>query len=294
MDPDRLLHQADTAMYEAKRRGRRRYQIYQEAFEQQAQRRVNVEQEMADALSFGWLRLVYQPVIDLTTGTIVATEALLRMEHPDRGMVPPSEFIDIAEESHLILPIGEWVLHEACRQLATWQRIRPIEMAVNVAARQAADLAVTGQVLGAAQEAGVDPSSLCLEMTERVLLHAGPAVLRDLTMLTDSGVKLAIDDFGTGYSSLSYLQRFPVDTVKIDRSFVAGMGTEGKDDAIVAAVAALGSALHLTVVAEGVETLEQLDELRRLGCDRAQGYYLGHPRPPNDITDLLTAQAAGV
>ena len=293
MDPDRLLHQADTAMYEAKRRGRRRYQIYQEAFEQQALRRVNVEQEMADALSFGWLRLVYQPVIDLTTGTIVATEALLRMEHPDRGMVPPSEFIDIAEESHLILPIGEWVLHEACRQLATWQRIRPIEMAVNVAARQAADLAVTGQVLGPRRRRG-RPSSLCLEMTERVLLHAGPAVLRDLTMLTDSGVKLAIDDFGTGYSSLSYLQRFPVDTVKIDRSFVAGMGTEGKDDAIVAAVAALGSALHLTVVAEGVETLEQLDELRRLGCDRAQGYYLGHPRPPNDITDLLTAQAAGV
>jgi len=286
-DAERLLNRADAAMYEAKRRGRHRVEMFHERLEHAGARRMAMQDDLRDALEHGWLRLYFQPVIDLTTERIVSAEALLRVEHPRRGLVGASEFIEVAEDSDLIVPIGAWVLTEACAQLARWRQIQPLEMAINVSGRQASNLAVSRQVIAAATAAQVPLADLCLEMTERVLIDASEAVVADLRVLTDNGVKLAIDDFGTGYSSLTYLQRFPVDTVKIDRSFIAGLGVQARDDAIVGAVIALADALDLTVVAEGVEQPAQSAQLRALGCHRAQGFHFARPLAAEEFTTLL-------
>ncbi|NYI58204.1 putative bifunctional diguanylate cyclase/phosphodiesterase [Cellulomonas soli] len=289
--PDRVLYEADTAMYEAKRLGRGRYHLFQENLGHAAERRMRIEQELRVALDERRWVLHYQPIVDLASGRVHGFEALLRMRDPQGGLVLPGEFIDVAEESALIHPIGDWVMAEACRQLAQWQRLDlpgpPLVMAVNVTGRQAAEAAASGSVLHTASDAGILPGTLCLEVTERTLLDAADSVVRDLEQLTEAGVQLAIDDFGTGYSSLSYLQQFPVHTVKIDRSFVSGLGVNGRDEAIVAAVAALGSTLGLQVVAEGVETQDQVEHLRRLGCSVGQGYHLGRPCPADEMTALL-------
>ncbi len=292
-EPEQLLLQADRAMFEAKRRGRRRYELFRQGLSSTAPERLKVEQEVRDAVANGWLRLYYQPVIDLTTGRLGGAEALLRIEHPERGLLKPGTFIDIVEDSDLILPIGDWVLGEACRQLQQWQEIPGLadfSMAVNVSGRQASDSALTGRALAAVAAAGVDPRRLCLEMTERVLIDADESVVQDLRALTAQGVQIALDDFGTGYASLSYLQRFPVSTLKIDRSFVTGVGVTATDTAIVASIVALAQALNLDVVAEGVETAEQLAQLRSHHCAKAQGFYFAPPLEAEIFAKALQEQ----
>ncbi len=292
-EPEQLLLQADRAMFEAKRRGRRRYELFRQGLSSTAPERLKVEQEVRDAVANGWLRLYYQPVIDLTTGRLGGAEALLRIEHPERGLLKPGAFIDIVEDSDLILPIGDWVLGEACRQLQQWQEIPGLadfSMAVNVSGRQASDSALTGRALAAVAAAGVDPRRLCLEMTERVLIDADESVVSDLRSLTAQGVQIALDDFGTGYASLSYLQRFPVSTLKIDRSFVTGVGVTATDTAIVASIVALAKALDLDVVAEGVETAEQLAQLRSHHCAKAQGFFFAPPLEAEIFAKALQEQ----
>jgi diguanylate cyclase (GGDEF)-like protein/PAS domain S-box-containing protein len=287
LDPDLALHQAGTAMHTAKRRGRRRVELYRPGMEHSSQRRLLIEEDLRAALEHDWLRLYYQPLVDLTVDRVVGAEALLRIEHPERGMLTPDTFIEVAEDSDLIVPIGRWVLQEACLQLQRWQQQRPMEIAVNVSGRQVSRTEVSRELLAAIAAAGVDPQWVCLEMTERVLIEANDVVDTELRALSGAGVSIAIDDFGTGYSSLSYLQQFPINTVKIDRSFVAGLGRSVRDTAIVQAVIALASALKLTVVAEGIEQPDQLAMLRGFGVQRAQGYLLGRPMPAEDLTRIL-------
>ncbi len=288
--PEDLLRQADQAMYQAKRHGSRPWELYDEALHRRALERIAVEENLGTALEEGWLRLVYQPIVDLDEGRLVGAEALLRIEHPTEGLLMPAAFIDVAEDSNLIVPIGRWVLEEACRALAGWQRLDPrMQVSVNVSGRQARHLVVSDHVVAATSAAGVEPGDVVLEITERVLVDAGEAVLADLRRATDLGCGLAIDDFGTGYSSLTYLTRFPVTTVKIDRAFVEGVEGGGADRAIVQAVTGLAETLDLTAVAEGVESQAQLDVLRSLGCHRAQGWHLGRPTTPAGIGERLTA-----
>jgi diguanylate cyclase (GGDEF)-like protein/PAS domain S-box-containing protein len=293
-DPVELLRRADTAMYRAKGRGRACYELYDESLRKQANARVEMESELRDALVHGRFRLHYQPIINLEQGHIVGVEALLRLQHPTRGLLAPAEFIDIAEESGLIAPIGQWVLEEACRQQAKWQALlaEPLHMAVNVSGRQVAQPALSAIVDSALAQAGVAPELLTLEMTETVFMEAVHSVLENLQALKDSGVRLGIDDFGTGYSSLTYLRNFPIDVVKVDRSFVAELDDHPQDQAIVSAVVELGHTLDLTTIAEGVETERQLELLRVLGCDLAQGFHFARPRPPDEITELILTSPA--
>ncbi len=289
-DPEELVRRADIAMYQAKRRGRQRWVIFSEAVQNHAAHRLAVQQDLRAALDQHRFRLHYQPIVDLDAGAIVAVEALLRLDHPKDGLLAPTSFIEIAEDSDLIIPIGEWALTEACRQAAEWNaNFGPLGISVNVAGRQATHLTVTDQVTRATEAAHLDPSLLCLDMTERVLIDAGDSIVADLARLTDRGVRLALDDFGTGYSSLTYLRRLPVHAVKIDRSFVAGLGGGSRDTAIVEAVTALAGTLDLDVIAEGVETQKQRDILWTLGCRRAQGFHFARPQSAEDITGLLRA-----
>lgn len=294
-EPEQLLLQADRAMLEAKRRGRHRYELFRSSLAGAPQERLRVEQEAREAVANGWLRLHYQPVVDLRTGRLGGAEALLRIAHPERGLLAPGSFIDVLEDSDLILPIGDWVLGEACRQLSQWQQLpgmAEFSMAVNVSGRQASDRGLTERALAAARSSGVDPHWLCLEMTERMLIDADEAVVADLHRLTAAGVQIALDDFGTGYASLSYLQRFPVSTLKIDRSFVTGVGETATDTAIVASIVALAKALDLDVVAEGVETVEQLAQLRAHHCAKAQGFYFAPPLSAEDFEAALRDRAS--
>jgi EAL domain-containing protein (putative c-di-GMP-specific phosphodiesterase class I)/ActR/RegA family two-component response regulator len=236
------------------------------------------------------LHLVFQPIVELGTGQAIGAEALIRWEHPQRGTIPPLEFIPIAEETGLILPIGAWVLGEACRQLGEWRdslgTLAPRTVSVNLSRRQVANGHVADLIADLLSRHHLDPSSLCLEITESVMME--DSALRGLGELRDLGVRLSIDDFGTGYSSLVYLRRFPVQELKIDRLFVAGLGRNPEDTAIVEGVIALAHDLKLTVVAEGVETEDQAESLRHLGADTAQGYYWSRPVPFDEFAALLT------
>ena len=278
-----VLRDADVAMYRAKERGRSRIEVFDEAVRARLLERLETEHLLRRALDRGELRLHYQPIVRVGSGALVSFEALVRWEHPQRGLVAPDEFIPLAEDTGLIIPIGRWVLGEACAQLSAWRAaspsLRDVQMSVNLSAKQFNNPDVVATVAEALELASLPPAALTLEITESVLMEEVEATAQTLRALKALGVGLSIDDFGTGYSSLSYLKRFPVDVLKIDRSFVDGLGTDAEDHAIVNAVVSLAHALGLNVVAEGVETTCQLQELRRLGCDSAQGYLLGRPEP---------------
>jgi EAL domain-containing protein (putative c-di-GMP-specific phosphodiesterase class I) len=241
------------------------------------------------ALDRGEFSVHYQPVVDLVTGELVSAEALLRWDHPDRGFVSPDEFIPLAEESGIIVPIGAWVLEQACERLAGWQQHNiAMTMAVNLSVRQIVVPGIVEMVADALARSGIHPGSLCLEITESVFMNDADYFGKTLAKLRELGVKLAIDDFGTGYSSLSYLKRFPVDAVKVDKAFVDGLGADPHDSALVAAIVAMADALDLVVIAEGVESAEQLNILRRLQCRRGQGYFLAQPMAAAEMGKLVS------
>ncbi|MDQ1492642.1 MAG: hypothetical protein QOJ23_5156, partial [Actinomycetota bacterium] len=291
---DDLLRDADVAMYRAKEQGRARWEVFDIAMHTRAAYRLEVVKDLRRARDLGQMRLDYQPQVSMADGRIIGVEALLRWHHPEHGLLSPAEFIPLAEESQLILPIGSWVLREACSQLATWRRELPgdsdIEMCVNVSARQLASEDLASVVAAAIAENGLDPKKLCLEITESVLMEDADFYLGALRRLLRVGVRVAVDDFGIGYSSLAYLRRFPVDVLKLDRAFIDGLGTglqTSQARAIVRAVIDLSHSLDLTLVAEGIETADQAAALRRLGCDLGQGYWFARPQPPDAVLDLL-------
>jgi EAL domain-containing protein (putative c-di-GMP-specific phosphodiesterase class I) len=232
--------------------------------------------------------LHYQPIVDLTTGAMVSAEALLRWEHPERGLISPDEFLPLAEQTGLIIPIGAWVLEQACQQLVVWNRTQPaLSVAVNLSVPQIIAPDITALIEDVLKRTGARPENLCLELTESVYMDDVDYFGKTLASLKTLGVQLAIDDFGTGYSSLSYPKRFPVDAVKIDRAFVDGLGTHPHNSALVAAILAMADALELQVKAEGVETQKQLAILKKLQCRRAQAYHLARPIPAAGMNQLI-------
>jgi diguanylate cyclase (GGDEF)-like protein/PAS domain S-box-containing protein len=289
--PASLLRDADSAMYRAKARGRGRYELFDAAMRTQVINRVRTETELRRALDRDELQVWYQPVIDLMTGQVVSTEALVRWEHPTRGMIPPLEFIPIAEEIGVIAELGQHVLKQACRQTAAWQDRFDwaLGVSVNVSGRQAINPLFPAQVASVVARYGLRPGTLALEITESVLMEEADSPVTILGALKQHGVTLVLDDFGTGYSSLSRLKLFPLDVLKVDRSFVSGIDSNADDRAIVKATIDMAHAVGLAVVAEGVETREQEGCLRTFGCDLAQGYLYARPQPAAAITDVLAA-----
>jgi diguanylate cyclase (GGDEF)-like protein len=282
-DLDGLIKQADMAMYRAKELGSDTYSFFDEALDQEAGHRHQLETRLRHALERNEFMLHYQPKADLRTGRVTGVEALLRWQAPGQAMVGPDRFIPILEETGLIVAVGAWVLREACAQMMVWQRqgLRPIGLAVNLSARQFRHQDLVGQIDGVLAETGFDPGRLEVELTESMLIDDSESVLGIMTRLGAMGVRIAIDDFGTGHSSLKYLKRFNVDTLKIDRSFIKDTPEDAEDSAIATAVIALGHGLRLKVVAEGVENQAQLDFLRAQGCDELQGYLLSPPMDAN-------------
>jgi len=287
-DAESLLAHADAAMYAAKEQGGACFRYFVPELNRRAVRRLALEAGLRRALERGELRLHYQPQTDIA-GTFIGVEALLRWQHPDLGLVPPADFIPLAEETGLIEPIGDWVLRTACRDVQAWEAagLPALNVAVNISPRQfrSGDLAVRLRAILA--ERGFDPGRLELELTESAVMHDAAAAARVLAEVKALGVRIALDDFGTGYSSLAALKRFPIDTLKIDRSFVADLPGDAEDAAITGTVIAMGHALGLAVLAEGVETQAQLDFLCRAGCDALQGYLLARPLPPAELAGLL-------
>jgi diguanylate cyclase (GGDEF)-like protein/PAS domain S-box-containing protein len=294
VDADTLLAQADAALYRAKELGRDRAEVFDADLQQIAQARLEMEAALRSAVGTEELSLHYQPQVDLASGEVTCAEVLLRWHRPGHGAVAPGEFVPLAEETGLIVPIGEWVLRAACEQGAQWHRAgRPIALAVNVSARQLTHSDVAAAVQAALHETGLPPNLLRLEVTETAIME-DVAVLNDtLGRLTDLGVTISIDDFGTGYSSLLYLKRLPVSELKIDMGFVQGLGESVEDESIVTGIVQLARALGLGTVAEGVETQEQLTWVRRLGCSTAQGFLLGRPMPADVFGRWLTVSDPG-
>ncbi len=288
-DAETLIKNADTAMYQAKENGRQSYQFFKPAMNVRAVERQSTEESLRRALEREEFLLLYQPKINLRTGAITGAEALIRWTHPTRGEVSPAQFIPIAEESGLIRPIGDWVLREACQQARSWvdSGLPQTSMAVNVSATELRDETYVQRLYATLSQTGMDPRSLELELTESVLMKHAHSAAIILQTLRRSGVQVALDDFGTGYSSLSYLRDFPIDALKIDQSFVSEVTSAGEDTSIVTAVISMARSLGLRVVAEGVETREQLEFLRAHECDEGQGYFFSRPVPPEMFADLL-------
>jgi diguanylate cyclase (GGDEF)-like protein len=286
-----LLRDADLAMYEAKRDGGNRVAEYRPMLHTVALRRTELEAELREALARDQFVVHYQPIFDIATETMVGTEALVRWQHPTRGLVPPGAFIEAAELSGLIVPLGAWILRTACRQTAQWQAAQPdsapLTLSVNLSPRQLLDRTLLATVAEALHDSGLEASSLCLEITEGSVIKDFEATMPTLHALRTLGVSLALDDFGTGYSSLSYLRQLPVNTVKIDRSFVSDLGGGTSNTQIVLAIIELAHALGISVTAEGAETQSQLDSLRAMHSDYAQGYLLGRPMPREAMAEIL-------
>jgi len=289
--PDELLREADVALYAAKANGKGRLEIFDSAMDARARERLQTEIELRRALSQGELRVYYQPIVSLADRSISGVEALARWQHPRRGLVSPVDFIPLAEETGLIVPIGQWVLEQACSQVRKWRdqnpALRSLVVSVNLSARQFHTPDFVLEIMRAVNEADLEPSALKLEITESTVMQDPEAAATTLRQLKALGFQLAIDDFGTGYSSLSYLKRFPVDTLKIDRSFVDGLGADMQDTAIVRSVVDLAQALDVTVTGEGIETDAQEAELRSLGCDGGQGFLFARPLPAAELEALL-------
>jgi EAL domain-containing protein (putative c-di-GMP-specific phosphodiesterase class I) len=277
-DPEELLRDADAAMYRAKERGRSRVELFDSGMRARAIGRLQTEGDLRRALDRDELRVVYQPIVTLGDGAIRGFEALVRWQHPERGLLAPAQFIPVAEESGMIVALGRVVLEEACRQAVRWAAEHgPVPIHVNLSARQVADPNLVDSVAHVLRTTGVAPSSLVLELTETSLLERSHSPADTLARLKGLGISLILDDFGTGYSSLSYLQQFPLSGLKIDRSFVAALGAANGDGAIVDAILRMARALDLEVVAEGLETEQHLETLRGLGCRYGQGYLFSRP-----------------
>jgi diguanylate cyclase (GGDEF)-like protein len=289
-DIDDLLKKADLALYRAKEDGRGTYRFFEQEMDIRAQARRNLEIDLRKALKGGEFQLFYQPLIDLETDEVSGFEALLRWFHPERGLVPPSEFIPLAEELRLIVPIGEWALKQACQDAVSWPS--HMKVAVNISPAQFSANTLLHHVMLALAASGLAPSRLELEITESVLLQDSAGNLAALHQLRELGVRICMDDFGTGYSSLSYLQSFPFDKIKIDRSFINSLSDAEQSGAILRAVAGLGSSLSIATTAEGVENRGQLDRIRAEGCTEVQGFYFSPARPAAELPDLISALAS--
>ena len=289
VDPDLVLRRADVAMYRSKELGRNNFQFYAPEMETQSREKLALDSDLRRALARREFCLFYQPKYSLATNRLVGLEALIRWRHPERGLVSPGEFIPILEENGVIVEVGEWVLHEACRQLGAWRRLvrEPVHVAVNLSARQFRRAEVVDRVIGALAASGLEPHLLELEITESLLMQNTEDSVPALRALKELGVRVGIDDFGTGYSSLAYLKQFSIDTLKIDQSFIRDLETDRNDAAIITAIIAMARKLGFRVTAEGVETAAQLEFLRAHGCDEVQGFYFSPPVPAAAVPELL-------
>ena len=288
-DAEALLKNADAAMYQAKENGRNNAQYYSEEMNIHSRERLLLEHELRHAMKRNQLVLYYQPQVDLKTGKVLGVEALLRWRHPHLGLIAPAEFIALAEETGLIIPIGQWVIQTATEQAKAWQNegLPPLRVAVNLSPRQFIEQRVTGMIADILERSGLDPCYLELEITENLIMKDLDNAVATLQVLKSMGVQLAIDDFGTGHSSLNYLKRFPIDRLKIDQSFVRDINTNPDDAAITLAIIAMAHSMRLKVIAEGVETEEQFDYLKSRSCDEIQGYYFSHPLPADEVIRIL-------
>jgi diguanylate cyclase (GGDEF)-like protein/PAS domain S-box-containing protein len=290
-DPEGMLRNADAAMYKAKEQGLGRYAVFDPAMQTRAQERLELEAELRRALEQGEFVLYYQPEVSLYNGSMVGFEALLRWQHPERGLLKPSAFVPLAEETDVIAPIGRWVLEEACRQAKRWEEEHPLAspmtMEVNLSSKQVRRRELARTVEEALTRAGVEAHTLALDITETVLIGASEHNAQALEALKKMGIRLSLDDFGTGYSSLSYLKRLPVDRVKVDRTFVKGLGGNATDTALVRMIIELCHTLGVEVLAEGVETSEQAALLKDMGCDLGQGYYFARPLRSEELAEQL-------
>ena len=286
--PDTLLRDADLAMYRAKQAGGGGIEVFDEELRSEFEQRLTITAALRHGLERQEFTVYYQPIVNLSTRRMVSAEALVRWHHPDGSLVSPEAFVPIAEETGLIVPIGAWVLEQACRDLVSWQRVDPaMTMAVNLSVRQVLSPDLVELVEGILARTGARPEDLSLELTESLLMDDLAHWGTTLDLLKEIGIGLVIDDFGTGYSSLSYLKRFPFDAVKVDRSFVDGLGTDPHDTALVGAIVAMAEALNLETIAEGVETLDQAAALGALRCRRAQGFYFARPMPADEVSRLI-------
>jgi len=294
---EELLRNADISMYTAKRNGKNRIEVFEPSMHAAAQAHLDLKGDLERALVRGEFVVLYQPVMHLESRDVVGVEALLRWHHPERGVVGPTEFIPIAEENGLIIPLGRWVLEQACRQARLWDMESPataLTMNVNVSGRQVTEPGFVDEVAEVLRATGLDPSRLVLEFTEGVLIQDTAATTATLAELKRLGLRLAIDDFGTGYSSLSYLRQFPIDVLKIDRSFVASMSHGPDQAALVRSILKLSETLHLETVAEGIEEVEQLEGLLSLGADLGQGFFFAQALDPDAISALLTTRGGHI
>jgi diguanylate cyclase (GGDEF)-like protein/PAS domain S-box-containing protein len=286
-----LLRNADVAMYTAKQKGKARFEIFESAMHETVMARLGMEAELRRAIERHEFVVHYQPIVRLDSAEVVGAEALVRWQHPTRGLVPPVEFIPLAEETGLIVPLGGWILRQACGQLAEWQRLRPgrepFVMNINLSSRQLVRDLMAEEVAAAVDESGIRASWLVLEVTETVLMADPAAAAASLDQIRDLGVRIALDDFGSGYSSLSHLRRFPIDIVKIDKSFVDDVAADGVQSAIARSIIELGRAMNIQTVAEGIEAGEQAEALLGLGCELGQGFFFARPQAPACWNELL-------
>ncbi len=289
LDRTSLTRNADTAMYRAKAKGKNAFEKFHPEMDTAIKKRANIASNLRKALEREELALYYQPKVSLADGKVIGFEALLRWDHPEMGAISPVEFIPIAEESGLIIPIGSWVIDTACRQVREWENagFGDIKVAVNLSARQTKSIALIDDVLNALRKSGLEPRQLELEITESMLMDNIHVNMDLLENLQAAGIFLSIDDFGTGYSSMAYLKRLPIDQLKIDKAFINDIPGDGDDEAIVSAIISMAHRLGLAVVAEGAETVEQINFLKAAGCDAVQGYYISKPIPAQDVAAFL-------